>query len=203
MGHSSSSSRVATPRGRCTFQAGDAEVSLSHHLCPPCPSSQQWHKPGLDPKPLPPHRLRGVLLHPGGADHCSGGQRPAPGQVGIPSKKARCSSKERLRWGLRAGEQACGRGSRERGHSQDASPSQSHRGNQDGPSRGKPQPGSRGLHRAVSLETLVPSCWGGLKLSTSLYVTRFHSSSVRSTSSKDSSYFWALGSSSVSCSDSK
>lgn len=34
-----------------------------------------------------------------------------------------------------------------------------------------PLSGPRGLHRAVSLETLVPSCRGGLKLSTSLYVT--------------------------------
>lgn len=31
--------------------------------------------------------------------------------------------------------------------------------------------GPRGLHSAVSLDTLVPSCRGGLKLSTSLYVT--------------------------------
>lgn len=31
--------------------------------------------------------------------------------------------------------------------------------------------GPRGLHRAVSLEALAPSCRGGLKLSTSLYVS--------------------------------
>ena len=34
-----------------------------------------------------------------------------------------------------------------------------------------PGPEPRGIHRAVSLETLAPSCRGGLKLSTSLYVT--------------------------------
>lgn len=35
----------------------------------------------------------------------------------------------------------------------------------------EPQPGPRSLHKAVSLEALAPSCRGGLKLSTSLYVT--------------------------------
>lgn len=60
----------------------------------------------------------------------------------------------------------------------EAGPSQGHSGNQDtpfqveAPARAPSTPsGPRDLQRAVSLEALAPSCRGGLKLSTSLYVT--------------------------------
>lgn len=61
----------------------------------------------------------------------------------------------------------------QRGASWEASPSQGHSGIRIsllGRIPSTPS-GPRGLHRAVSLEALAPSCRGGLKLSTSLYVT--------------------------------
>lgn len=60
----------------------------------------------MTPSPAPPQLW--LLVAAWGRGHCSWGQRLAPGQVDVLSRKFRCASKARLQCSLRAGEQAWG-----------------------------------------------------------------------------------------------
>lgn len=147
-----SSSRGATPCDQCTFQAGGEEASTQHtqethpgvgilSFLLSTVQRRQGQRPGLDPKSCPTPLALKLLVRPGDGDRCWQGQSPAPGQVGILSRKSRCSSKDRLRWGLRAEEQASKRDSVEHRDSRDSSLSQGHSGRRGLPSRWSPSQG--------------------------------------------------------------